>query len=537
MIQTKERLILDGNTLTIRDVVKVARHESLNFDYQIADSALTRIRMCQNLKEDIINKKQPIYGVTTGFGDSATRQISSQKTKDLQQNLIRFLSCGIGPTSETEVARATMLIRTNCLIKGNSAIRIEVIDLLLKYLQRNITPLIPERGSVGASGDLVPLSYLASVLIGEGTVYYKGQERDIKDVLTAEGLEAITLEAKEGLALVNGTSFMSAFACLAYSDAEELAFVSDICTAMASEALIGNRGHFYPFIHEQKPHLGQIKSAKNIYEILEGSNLSKEYSQIIEGNQKINTNSYIELTQSIQDCYSLRCAPHVTGVLYDTLDWVKNWLEIEINSTNDNPIFDITTREVYNGGNFYGGHIVQAMDALKVAVANIADLLDRQLELIVDEKFNKNLTPNLIQRFNNEDYELGLHHGFKGMQIACSSLTAEILKMSNPVSVFSRSTEAHNQDKVSMGTIASRDARTIIKLTQNVAAIHLIALCQALDLRGIDKMSSKTAKVYYLIREKVPFVDRDRRLDNDIQKVVQLIRSGKLKKSFSDSIQ
>jgi histidine ammonia-lyase len=192
-------------------------------------------------------------------------------------------------------------------------------------------------------------------------------------------------------------------------------------------------------------------------------------------------------------------------------------------------IFDIETREVYNGGNFYGGHVVQAMDALKVAVANIADLLDRQLQLIVDEKFNKGLTPNLINKFGAKDYELGLHHGFKGMQISCSSLTAEALKMSSPVSVFSRSTEAHNQDKVSMGTIAARDARTIVELTQHVAAIHLIALCQALDLRGIDKISSKTKTIYKLIRAEVPFVDLDRNMDTDIQKVVQMIRSGKLK--------
>ncbi|PFM97823.1 aromatic amino acid ammonia-lyase [Bacillus cereus] len=533
-VQTQEELLLNGSNLTIEDVVKVSRIENSSLEYRVSDEALDRIQMCRDLKQEIIDKQQPIYGVTTGFGDSVIRQISPEKTKELQRNLIRFLSCGVGPIAEQQVARATMLIRTNCLIKGNSAVRIDVINQLLEYLRRDIYPLIPERGSVGASGDLVPLSYLASILIGEGTVSYKGQERDIKDVLIEEGLEALTLEAKEGLALVNGTSFMSAFACLAFADAEELAFVSDICTAMASEALLGNRGHFYSFIHEQKAHPGQINSANNIYGMLEGSNLSKEYSQIIEDNQKLDTKSYLELTQSIQDRYSLRCAPHVTGVLYDTLDWVKKWLEVEINSTNDNPIFDIETREVYNGGNFYGGHVVQAMDTLKVAVANIADLLDRQLELIVDEKFNKNLTPNLIQRFDNEDFELGLHHGFKGMQIACSSLTAEALKMSSPVSVFSRSTEAHNQDKVSMGTIASRDARTIVELTQNVAAIHLIALCQALDLRGIDKMSPKTSAVYQLIREEVPFVDRDRRMDRDIQKVVQLIRSGELKKAVKN---
>ncbi|TPG67881.1 aromatic amino acid lyase [Brevibacillus laterosporus] len=528
----QQTMILNGNDLKISDVAHVAKGDSKSFSFLISDEAIERIVKCNELKHEIINKQHPIYGVTTGFGDSVNRQISAEKTWDLQRNLIKFLSCGVGPVADESVARATMLIRTNCLVKGNSAVRMDVIHQLVAYLEKGITPIIPERGSVGASGDLVPLSYVASILVGEGKVLYKGKQCEVKEALEAEALMPLTLEAKEGLALVNGTSFMSAFACLAYTDAEEIAFVADICTAMASEALLGNRGHFYSFIHEQKPHLGQMVSAKNIYTILEGSQLSKEYSQILGINEKMNSKSYVELTQSIQDRYSIRCAPHVTGVLYDTLDWVKKWLEVEINSTNDNPIFDIDTREVYNGGNFYGGHVVQAMDSLKVSVANIADLLDRQLQLVVDEKFNKNLTPNLIQRFNSDDYELGLHHGFKGMQIASSALTAEALKMSNPVSVFSRSTEAHNQDKVSMGTIASRDARTIVELTQHVAAIHLIALCQALDLRDIEKMSPQTSKIYKMIRMHVPFVDRDRALEGDIEIVVQLIRSGELKKGM-----
>ncbi|MED4805247.1 HAL/PAL/TAL family ammonia-lyase [Bacillus atrophaeus] len=532
-IQYQEKgVTLNGNNLTIEDVVSIAKNINKSFTFKVSEEALKNIEESNQLKHEIINEQKPIYGVTTGFGDSVIRQISPEKTLDLQRNLIKFLSCGVGPNAELSVARATMIIRSNCLIKGNSAVRFKVIEQLLTYLERGITPIIPERGSVGASGDLVPLSYLASIITGEGKVLYQGRVCEVREALEAEELIPIKLEAKEGLALVNGTSFMSAFACLAYSDAEEIAFLADICTAMASEALLGNRGHFYSFIHEQKPHPGQMKSAKNIYDLLEGSQLSKEYSQIITTNKKIESRSYVELTQSIQERYSIRCAPHVIGVLYDTLTWVKQWLEIEINSTNDNPIFDNFTREVYNGGNFYGGHVAQAMDSLKVAVANIADLLDRQLQLIVDEKFNKNLTPNLIQQYEPNDYELGLHHGFKGMQIACSALAAEALKMSNPVSVFSRSTEAHNQDKVSMGTIASRDARTIVELTQQVTAIHLIALCQALDLRGKEKMSPQTATIYQIIREKTRFVDQDRPLDSDIQAIVQLIQSGELKKAI-----
>jgi histidine ammonia-lyase len=343
------------------------------------------------------------------------------------------------------------------------------------------------------------------------------------------GLEPLELEAKEGLALTNGTSFMSAFAALAVWDAEELALVSDLCTALASEALLGNRGHFNAFIHEQKPHPGQVESARVIRNLLEESELALDSEEIFAGDG-LGDKEFLELERQVQDKYSIRCAPHVNGALRDTLEWVRRWVEVEINASDDNPLFDATSGRVQSGGNFYGSHITQAMDSLKIAVANLCDLMDRQLELVVDEKFNAGLTPNLIPFFDEDSPEAGLHHGFKGMQLCCSAMTAEALKLSNPASVFSRSTEAHNQDKVSMGSIAARDARSIIELAQNVAAIHLLAVCQALDLRGAQKASPKTRTVHELVRSRVPFLDGDRRMDTDIKEIVDLIRSGELSK-------
>ena len=230
----------------------------------------------------------------------------------------------------------------------------------------------------------------------------------------------------------------------------------------------------------------------------------------------------------MQDKYSIRCAPHVNGALRDTLEWVERWVEIEINSSDDNPLFDAGAGRVQSGGNFYGSHMTQGMDALKIALANLCDLLDRQLELVVDEKFNAGLTPNLIPYFDPTDPQAGLHHGFKGMQLSCSALTAEALKLCNPASIHSRSTEAHNQDKVSMGTIAARDARSIVEIAQHIAAIHLIALAQALDLRGVEQASPKAREAHALIRARVAFLDGDRRMDRDIAAVVELIRSGEL---------
>jgi phenylalanine ammonia-lyase len=528
--RTDFRLELDGRSLTIEDVVTIAR-SATDAHCALSAESTEKIEATHRLKHDLIAREIPIYGVTTGFGDSAHRQISPSKTARLQQNMLRFLGSGTGQLASPEVTRATMLLRANCLAKGNSGVRLELVERLLFYLNNHILPLMPERGSCGASGDLVPLSYVGAVLVGEEAVLHDGEIKDSKQVLSELGLEPMRLESKEGLALTNGTSFMSAFATLAVWDAEELAFVSDLCTAMASEALLGNRGHFNAFIHEQKPHPGQVESASLIRELLAESELSLDSEEIFSGGG-LGGKEFLELKRQVQDKYSIRCAPHVNGALRDTLAWVKSWVEVEINSSDDNPLFDAASGRVQSGGNFYGSHITQAMDSLKIAVANLCDLMDRQLELVVDEKFNAGLTPNLVPFFTEDDPEAGLHHGFKGMQLCCSAMTAEALKLSNPASVHSRSTEAHNQDKVSMGATAARDARSIVELAQNVAAIHLIAVCQALDLRGVEKASPKTRAARDLVRSCVPFLDGDRRMDSDIKETVDLIRSRELSKTI-----
>ena len=520
-------LELDGRTLCIEEVISVARADS-PISCSISCEARQRMGASNTLKRDLLATRQPIYGVTTGFGDSAKRQIAPEKAAALQENLVHYHLNGIGPLASPDVTRATLLIRANCLARGHSGVRVEVAERLLSYLQWDLLPLIPERGSVGASGDLVPLSYVASALMGQGEIGYQGEIREARGVLETLEIDPLTLEAKEGLALINGTSFMSAFATLATEDAHTLALLADACTAMALEALCGNCGPFHAFLHQQKPHPGQQASAQRICALLEDSALARTHQQILAANEALADRSYLELDRSIQDKYSLRCAPHIIGVLYDTLVWVRQWVEIEINSSNDNPLFDVHTQQAHSGGNFYGGHIAQAMDSLKIAVANLADLLDHQVELLVDEKFNQGLPANLIATREKDDGEAGLHHGFKGMQIACSALTAEILKGTNPASVFSRPTEAYNQDKVSLGTIAARDARTIVELTQQVMAIHLLTLCQALDLRGVEGMSPRTRAIYQVIRTTSPFVTQDRRMDADIAHVVELIRSKSL---------
>jgi phenylalanine ammonia-lyase len=521
-LRSRTLLELDGASLSIRDALEVSRgHRNVSLSERAAQS----VRASRALKEELIEREIPIYGVTTGFGDSAHRQISPAKAAKLQQNILRFMGVGTGPIAPPEVARVTMLLRANCLSKGNSGARVELIERLLDLVNHDVTPFIPERGSCGASGDLAPLSYVGRALAGDGSVLHDGVPRRASEVLAELGIEPLQLEAKEGLALTNGTSFMSAFACLAVGAASELADLADLMTAMASEALLGNRGHFNAFLFDDaKPHPGMITSARHIRELLAESRLASDSDELFPGG--LDGAGFRELDRHVQDKYSIRCAPHITGALRDVLDWVEQWVTIEINSSDDNPLFNVAAGRVESGGNFYGGHIGQAMDSLKVALANLCDLIDRQLELVVDEKFNRGLTANLIPRFDPDDPEAGLHHGFKGLQLCASAMTAEAMHLCAPTTIHSRSTEAHNQDKVSMGTIAARDARSIVELAQNIAAIHLMACCQALELRGVEQASPRTQEALRLVREHIPFLDRDRYLDVDIATTVALIQSG-----------
>ncbi len=515
-------LELDGASLTIGDALDVARQER---EVRLAEHAARAVQECRELKRSLIAKEIPIYGVTTGLGDSAHRQVASEKSARLQQNLIRFLGCGTGPIAPPEVVRVAMLLRANCLAKGNSGVRVQLVERLLELINSDVLPLVPERGSCGASGDLIPLSYVGRALLGDTRVQFAGQTRDAGEVLRQLQIEPLVLEAKEGLALTNGTSFMTAFACLAVGAAHDLADLVDLMTAMASESLLGNRGHFNQFLFDSaKPHPGMIESARRIRDLLAESELAMDSDDVVSA--RMNGAGLVEHERQVQDKYSIRCTPHVNGVLRDVLRWVEEWVSTEMNSSDDNPLFNVAGGRAESGGNFYGGHMGQAMDSLKVALANVCDLMDRQLELIVDEKFNTGLTPNLIARLEADDPEAGIHHGFKGMQLCCSAMTAEAMKLCNPATIHSRSTECHNQDKVSMGAIAARDARTIVELAQNIAAIHMIACCQALELRGVERCSPRTREAFELVRRQVRFLDGDRYLDEDIAAVVEMIRAG-----------
>lgn len=522
-----EKVVIDGTHLTLRDVEQVARrHVAVELTRDATISA--RIEASRELNEELMAQGMPIYGVTTGLGDAVDRHIGADRAAKLQAHLVTQLGCGVGEYHSLQECRAILLARVNCLARGYSAVRKELIEHLIALLNRDVVPCIPVVGSVGASGDLIPSSYIAAVVMGRREVYHQGKVRPTEEAYAQAGLAPLPLASKEGLALVNGTNVMSGLGILAVEDAARLAVLADACTAMATEALTAISGPFEPFLHEvAKPHPGQVSSAARIKRLLEGSQLARDYYRTVDELGTIQE-GLRRLDVKIQDKYSVRCAPQCIGALHDAVEWVRRTLLIELNSSNDNPLYDLDARVVRSGGNFSGFHVGLAMDTLKIAVASVADLLDRQFALLNDEKYNMGLGMCCAHPLPADHPEAGTHHGFKGMQLAMSALTAEALNACTPMSVFSRSTACHNQDKVSMGATAARQAREVVDLTQKATAVHLLILCQAADLRGAEKLAPGTRRVYDAVRKVSPYVELDRELREDIARVTELVRTGEL---------
>jgi histidine ammonia-lyase len=498
-------VVFGRDRVRIEDVVALARGEARA---AIDDDPAYRARLEQGkllLQRLLDTGKTPIYGVTTGVGSSVGNAIPPELTEALGVNLFRLHGCGTGRILEDEESAATVSARLPGLARAHSGVGAELLERLCLLLNQRLLPRIPAEGSVGASGDLTPLSYVAAVLAGEREVSFRGRVMATSEALQEMEVEPLKLSARDTLALMNGTSAMTGLACLAFARASALAPLASTLSAMMSEAIRGNPEHFAARIFELKPHPGSVQAAAWMREHL-APRRDRPPARL-------------------QDRYSVRCAPHVIGVLLDTLDSARGILEIELNSVNDNPLVDLEQEAILHGGNFYGGHVCAAMDSLKSAVASVADLLDRQLALLCVPETNGGLPENLV--FGSEP-ECLVHHGFKAMQISASALTAEALKLAIPAAVFSRSTESHNQDKVSMGTIAARDCLRILELSESVAAILLLATSQAVDLRGAEDCSPHSIAMRDAVRAEVPQLKEDRRQDLDIERMVALIRAGLL---------
>lgn len=501
-------ITFDGNPLTIEDVCLLAK---LKADASLSDDPAfrARIRRGSEFLERLLREDGVVYGVTTGYGDSCTVVIPPELVAELPHHLFAYHGVGLGRMLDPAETRAVLAARLQSLSQGVSGVSVELLEQLTAFLAHDVLPQIPAEGSVGASGDLTPLSYVAAALCGERNVLFQGRIQPAAEALATLGRAPLRLRPKEGLAIMNGTAVMTALACLAWERAEYVARLASRLTACNVLASAGNAHHFDEALFAVKPHAGQQLSAARIR-----ADLAVDSAKPAARNE-----------QRLQDRYSLRCAPHVIGVLEDALPFLRQLIENELNSANDNPIIDGEREQVLHGGHFYGGHIAFAMDSLKNAVANVADLLDRQLALLVDTRYNHGLPSNLSGATGPR---AAINHGLKALQISVSAWTAEALKQTMPASVFSRSTECHNQDKVSMGTIAARDCLRVLELTEQVCVAMLIAARQGVALRCAqdDVVPSAALQAFQAdLARRIAFVAEDRALDVDLIALLGALRA------------
>jgi histidine ammonia-lyase len=498
MNMQNNEIIINGQEVSLREIIDVA-YGVRKVKIGTHPEFVKKIDTSREMLTAALKNGTPVYGVNTGYGKSCGKRMAMEVAIKNGLNLIRFHGCGTGEPVGIPETRAAMMTRILCFSRGYSGVSMELITKLADFLNTGITPVVPREGSVGASGDLTPMSYVAAALMGERDVFYCGDRMPAAEALKKAGLAPHTFLPKEPLAIMNGTSTMTGISAIVIDRTRKVLNASISATALSIHALMGNAHHYDPVIARAKPHPGQERIAREILGLL---------------NSKDN-DAGLEATalETLQDPYSLRCSPQILGVLQDAMEWITRWVEIEANSANDNPLIDPDTGAVLMGGNFYGGHIVFAMDALKSALASAADMSDRQIALMVDPHVNRGLPADLVRA---SDGETMYNHGFKAMSIASSALTAEALKATMPAASFSRSTESHNQDKVSMGTIGARDAERICCLLERVTAIHLLAAAQACEIRGNLDTRPRIAGIIRRVRALAGPVMADRPMDGDI---------------------
>jgi histidine ammonia-lyase len=498
-----------GVELSIDDVLAAARGEPV----ALAPQARDRMLAGRRVVDDKLSARETVYGVTTGFGALADVHLSPEQARQLQHSLLRSHAVGVGaPLSEWEV-RTMLVLRAHVLALGHSGVRPLVVERLLEFLNRNILPVVPEQGSLGASGDLAPLAHLALPLIGEGDVASEGRSMPAAEALKGTGLEPLDLEAKEGLALINGTQAMLSVGILASARGRALAKAADVAAAMTVEAILGTDRAFDERLQRLRPHPGQAASAENLRNLLRGSPIVA---------------SHRDSEHLVQDAYSLRCVPQVHGAYRDVLGFARTVLEREIGSVTDNPIVLPDDGEILSGGNFHGQPVSVAMDALAAATVGVASMSDRRLYRLLDPHTNNGLPPFLVG-------DSGLNSGFMIVQYTAASLVSECKTLAHPASVDSIPSSAGQEDHVSMGMTAARHARDVTINVEAVVAIEALAAAQALDLRAPLAAAPGTGAARTAIREAVPFLDADRALKRDVDAAIALVGSGALVAAVEDA--
>ena len=494
-------VILDGKHLTLEQVLEVAEGKT---GVRISPLAGKRMKRSRDFVEEALEQGEKIYGVTTGFGLLSDQLINLSQIEALQRNLIRSHCVGVGPYFDEEATRAIMLLRANVLAMGYSGTRIEVLETLVEMINRRVHPLIPEQGSVGASGDLAPLAHLASVLMGEGEALFHGKVMSGRKAMEKAGIPTLTLKAKEGLALINGTQVMTAVGLLALLRAERLCKVADIVGACTLDALKGSFRAFDFDIDKVRPFPGSFAVSKNFQKLGRKDEIAESH----------------KFCPKIQDAYSLRCIPQVHGAVRDALAFIRITLEIEVNSATDNPLIFAEKGKILNCGNFHGEPIAFAMDFLGIVASELGGISERRIEKLINPALSG--LPAFLTS------EGGLHSGLMMVQVSAAALVSENKVLAHPASVDSIPTSADKEDHVSMGTIAARKGREIVKNVEHILAMELLCATQGLEFLLPLQPGIGIKEAYRLVREKVPPIKGDRRFSEDIRMIQQLIESGEL---------
>jgi histidine ammonia-lyase len=492
-------VVLDGESLRLEDVGRVVEGEAV----QLSGAARARMEASRLVVEDILRQRRPVYAVSTGVGNLCTVAIPAEDIRALQRNIVRSHAAGVGPAVGEDVVRAMLLLRANALASGYSGVRPALVDTLVSMLNRRVHPVVPEQGSLGASGDLAPLAHLALVVMGEGEAFFQGERLPGGEAMRRAGIPPLALEPKEGIALINGTQFMSALGTLFLLEAERLVAVADAAGALTIEALRGTDTPFHPHLQRVRPHPGQAQTADRLRALLSGS-------------ERIVREGYTR----VQDAYSLRCIPQVHGAARDMLGFLRGVLQIEINSATDNPLVFPEDGSVLSGGNFHGQPLATALDAAAIAVASVGAMSERRVERLLNPHLS-GLPAFLAQ-------ESGLHSGYMLAQYTAAALVSENKVLCHPASVDSIPTSANQEDFVSMGAHAARKALQILRNVQHVVAIELLVAAQAVDLDSSGKLGRGTRAVYEAVRAAVPMLREDRVLAEDLRQMTEWVRRGTL---------
>jgi histidine ammonia-lyase len=492
---------LRGQRLTLDQIADVASGRE---EVALHDDARTRIEASRAVVEKIVAENRTVYGVNTGFGKLSDVRVDPGQLRELQLNLVRSHSCGLGnPLSEAE-SRAMLLLRANVLACGLSGARATVADTLVAMLARGVTPVIPEKGSVGASGDLAPLAHLALAAIGEGEAFYNGERLASDAALKQAGIEPLQLQVKEGLALLNGTQAMAAVGALALRRAERIARLADVAGAMSLEALKGTPVAFDERIHAARPHAGQVEVANHLRTLLAGSEIRK---------------SHLENDPRVQDAYSLRCMPQVHGAVRDALRHARGVVETESGSATDNPLVFSESGEVFSGGNFHGAPLALAFDYAAIALTDLISITERRIDRLVNPDANEDLPPFLTSH-------PGIASGFMMLQVTAVALLSEAKILAHPASVDNVPTDGGKEDHVSMGMTAATKLRSIVDIAETATAIELITAAEGLEYRKPLAPGRGVKAAYDVVRARVSPLTADRSMTGDIQNTAEAIRAG-----------